>query len=113
MKLLKRGTLPIEYVGVPLPEIKVSWRQSKQGKRQSKAERDLSLNLIEQPLQQNGCLICMVEAAEGSWKRLGPLWVTFHKMGLSRRALGQKRFMIVMYNGRKTASDRIVMQHFW
>ncbi len=31
-KLLKRGTLPLEYVGIPLPDIKVSWRQSKQGK---------------------------------------------------------------------------------
>jgi hypothetical protein len=29
--LLKEGKLSTEYVGVPLPEIKVSWRQSKQG----------------------------------------------------------------------------------
>ncbi len=54
-KLIKRGTLPLEYVGVPLPNIKVSWRQSKQGKGRSKAECDLSLNLLRQPYQQNGC----------------------------------------------------------
>jgi hypothetical protein len=72
-KLLKRGSLPCEYVGVPLPNIKVSWRQSKQGKGRSKAEHDLSLNLLRQPYQQNGCPVCTVEAAESSWKRLGPL----------------------------------------
>jgi hypothetical protein len=31
-KLPKRGTLPLEYVGIPLPDIKVLLRQSKQGK---------------------------------------------------------------------------------
>ncbi len=30
--LLKKGLLLAEYIGVPLPEIKVSWRQNKQGK---------------------------------------------------------------------------------
>ncbi len=101
----------MEYVDVPLPKIKVSWRQSKQGKGQSKAEQDLSLNLLGQPFQQNGCPVCTVNASEGSWKCLGPLWEAFHKMGLSRWALGWKCLMIVMYNRRETGNDRITMQH--
>ncbi len=30
-KFLKRGTLPVEYVGVPLPKIEVLWRQTNKG----------------------------------------------------------------------------------
>jgi hypothetical protein len=82
--LLKKGLLPVEYVGVPLPEIKVSWRQNKQGKGKNKAEKDLTLNNLS-GFQENGCLVCTVEAGEGSWPRLVPLWEGFHKMGLSRR----------------------------
>ncbi len=100
----------MEYVDVPLPKIKVSWRQSKQGKGRSKAERDSSLNLLGQPVQQNGCLVCTVKASEGSWKHLGPLWEAFHEMGLNRRALGCKCLMIVMYNGREMGNNRITMQ---
>jgi hypothetical protein len=112
-KLLKRGTLPLEYVGIPLPNIKVLWRQSKQGKGRSKAERDLSLNLLGQPYQQNGCLVCTVKVAKSSWKCLGLLWEAFHRMDLSRRALGWKCLMIVMHNGRETGSNRITMQQLW
>ncbi len=100
----------MEYVGILLPKIEVLWRQSKQGKGRSKVERVLSLNLLGQPFQQNRCPVCTVKAAEGSWKHLGPLWEAFHKMGLSRRALGQKCLMIVIYNRRETGSDRITMQ---
>ncbi len=108
--LLKRMTLPLEYHGVPLPEIKVTWRQSKQGKGRSKAERDLSLNLLGQPFQLNGCPVCTIKVAEGSWKCHGPLWEVFHKMGLSKHALGWKFLMVVIYNGKETGSDRITMQ---
>jgi hypothetical protein len=107
--LLKEGKLSTEYVGVPLPEIKVSWRQSKQGKGRTKEERALSLNLLGTTYQQNGCPVCTVEVAEGSWKRLGPLWEIFHT-GLSRRALGRKCLMVVMYNGKETNNDRVTMQ---
>jgi hypothetical protein len=65
-KLLERGTLMMEYVDVPLPKNKVSWRQSKQGTGRSKVEQDLSLNLLGQPFQQNGCPVCTVKATEGS-----------------------------------------------
>ncbi len=109
-KFLKRGTLPLEYASVPFPKIKVSWRQSKHGKGRSKAERDLSLNLLGKPYQQNGWPVCTVEMSESSWKCLGPLWKAFHRMGLSQRTLGWKCLMIVMYNGRETGSDRITMQ---
>jgi hypothetical protein len=37
--LLKKGKLPTEFVGVPLPEISVSWRQNKQGKGRIKQRR--------------------------------------------------------------------------
>ena len=100
----------MEYAGVPFPVISVSWRQSKQGKGRSKAERDLSLNNLGQPFQENGCPVCTIEAAEGSWKRLGPLWEAFHKTGLSRRTLGRSCQMVVMFNGRPTDSDRVTMQ---
>ncbi len=110
--LLKRGTLLSEYHSVPLPEIKVTWRQSKQGKGQSKAEIDLLLNLLGQPFQQNGCPVCTIEVAEGSWKHLGPLWEAFHKMGLSWHALGRKCLMVVMYNRKETGSNHIMMQRF-
>jgi hypothetical protein len=83
--LSKKGLLPTEYIGVPLPEIKVSWRQNKKGKRKNKVEKDLTLNKLA-AFQENGCLVCTVEAWEGSWPRLGPLWEAFHKMGQSRRA---------------------------
>ena len=54
--------------------------------------------------------MCTVEVAKGSWKRLGPLWEAFHKMGLCRRALGRSCLMIMMFNGRPTDSDWITMQ---
>jgi hypothetical protein len=98
---------------VPLPKISVAWRQSKQGKGKSKVEQDLSLNLLGQPFQENGCLVCTVEAAKGLWKHLGPPWEAFHKMGLRRRALGRSCLMIVMFNGRPTESDWVMMQHLW
>jgi hypothetical protein len=63
---LKKGTLLAEYVGTPLLKLRVSWRQNKQGKGKSKAERDLSLNKLA-AFQENGCLVCTVKAAEGSW----------------------------------------------
>jgi hypothetical protein len=74
--LLKKGVLPTEFIGTPLPEIKVLWRQNKQGKGRTKAEKDLSLNKLVQ-FQENGCLVCTVKATEGSWGRLGPLWNHF------------------------------------
>ncbi len=107
--LLKKGLLPAEYIGVPLSEIKVSWRQNKQGKGKKKAEKDLTLNNLS-AFQENGCLVCTVEAREGSWPRLGPLWEGFHRMGLSHHALGRSCLMVVMYNGRATDSDRVTMQ---
>ena len=86
--LLREGKLSTEFVGVPLPEIKVSWHQSKQGKGRTKEERALSLNLLGMTYQQNGCPVCTVEVAEGSWKHHGPQWEIFHTR-LSRRALGR------------------------
>ncbi len=110
MGFLKKGTLPAEYVGTPLPKLRVSWRQNKQGKRKSKAERDLSLNKLA-TFWENGCLICTFEAAEGSWPQLGPLWEAFHKTGLSWRALGWSCLMVVTYNGKATESNQVTMQH--
>ncbi len=81
--LLKKGLLPMEYIGVPLPNINLLWRQNKQGKGKNKAKKNLSLNKLA-AFQDNGCLVCAVEALEGSWPRLGPLWEAFHKMGLNR-----------------------------
>jgi hypothetical protein len=107
--LLNKGLLLAEYVGVPLPEIKVSWRQNKRGKGKNKAEKDLTLNNLS-AFQENGCLVCTVEAGEGSWPCLGPLWEGFHKMGLSHRVLGRSCLMVVMYNGRAMDSDRVTMQ---
>jgi hypothetical protein len=107
--LLKKGVLSTESIGTCLPVIKVVWRQNKQGKGKNKAEKDLSLNNLVQ-YQENGCLVCTVEAAEGSWGRLGPLWESFHRTGMSRRALGRSTLMAVMFNGRSTDSNRITMQ---
>jgi hypothetical protein len=87
-RFLKKGILPEKYVGIPLPKISVLWRQSKQGKGKSKAEQDLSINLLSQPFQENGCLVCTIEAAEGSWKHLGPLWEAFHKWDCAGVHLG-------------------------
>jgi hypothetical protein len=87
----------------------VAWRQNKQGKGKTKAEKDLSLNNLVQ-FQENGCRVCTVEATEGTWGRLGPLWESFHRTGMSRRALGRSTLMVVMFNGRPTDSDRITMQ---
>ena len=67
-KLTRKGGNPSKYAGLPLPEISVSWHQSRQGKGCSTVEHDLSLNLLGQPFQENGCLVCTVEAAEGLWK---------------------------------------------
>jgi hypothetical protein len=76
----------------------------------SKAERDLSLNFLVQPFQENGCLVCTVEATEGSWMHLGPLGEAFNKMGLCQQALRHSCLMIVMFNGRATDSDWVTMQ---
>jgi hypothetical protein len=106
---LKKGTLPAEYVGTPLPKLRVSWRQNKQGKGKSKAERDLSLNKLA-TFWENGCLVCTVKATEGSWPQLGPLYKVFHRTGLSRQALGRSCLMVVMYNGKATESNWVAMQ---
>ena len=45
-ELLKKGHLPTEYIGAPLPKIKVLWRQNKQGKGKNKADKDLTLNKL-------------------------------------------------------------------
>ena len=81
----------------------MSWRQNKQGKGKgkSKVKQELSLNLLGQPFQENSCLVCTVEAAEGSWK----LWEAFHKLGLRQRTLRQTCLMVVMFNGRPTESE--------
>ncbi len=71
----------MEYVGTPLPKLRVSCRQNKQGKGKSKAERDLSLNKLA-AFRENSCLVCTAKAAEGSWPQLGPLWEAFHRTGL-------------------------------
>jgi hypothetical protein len=106
---LNKGTLPAEYVGTPLPKLRVSWRQNKQGKGKSKAARDLSLNKLA-AFRENGCLVCMVEAAEGSWPQLGYLREAFHRMGLSWRALGRSCLMVVMYNGKAIKSNWVTMR---
>ena len=64
-RLLKEGRLPLEYVGVPLLEIRIGWRQNKQGKGKTKAERELSLNNMV-AFKDNGWKVCTVKAAEGS-----------------------------------------------
>jgi hypothetical protein len=94
-----KGRLTSEYLGFPLPEIRVAWQQNKQGKGKNKAEKDLLLNKLS-AFQENGCLVCTMEAAEGSWPRLGPLWEEFHKSGLRRRrTLCPSCLLVVMYNG--------------
>jgi hypothetical protein len=44
--LLKKGHLPTEYIGVSLPEIKVLWRQNKQGKGKTRPRRTLPLTSL-------------------------------------------------------------------
>jgi hypothetical protein len=109
-RVLKKGHLPMECIGVPLPNINVLWRQNKQGKCKNKAKKDLSLHKLA-AFQENGCLVCTVEASEGSRPRLGLLWEAFHKMGLSRQALGWSRLMAVLYTGPATDSNSVTMQH--
>ncbi len=99
----------MRFIDTPLPEIKVLWRQNKQGMGKTKTEKDLSLNKLVQ-FQENGCLVCMVKAAESSWRHLSPLWESFHRTGMGRRALGRSTLMVVMFNGRPTDSDCITMQ---
>jgi hypothetical protein len=55
-------------------------------------------------------MVCTMEAWEGSWLQLGPLWEVFHKTGLSQWALGWSCLMVVMYNGHATDSNRVTMQ---
>ncbi len=92
-----------------LPEIKISWRQNKQGKGKSKAEKDLSLNNLV-GFQQNGCMVCMVEAAKKDWKRLLIMWEKFNKMGLCCRIHGQNSLMVVNFNGQPMDSNHVTMQ---
>jgi hypothetical protein len=58
-------------------------------------------------------MVCTVEAEEGSWGRLGPLWQRLHKTGLVRRVLGRRVLMVVMFNGRVTDGDRVTLQRLW
>jgi hypothetical protein len=107
--LLNKGTLPTEYVGKPLPRIKLAWQQSKQGKGRNKAEKKLSLNDLV-GFQQNGCLVCTVESAKSNWKRLAIPWEKFNKIGLCRRSLGRKPLMVIDYGDRPTDRDRVTLQ---
>ncbi len=101
--------LTSEYLGFLLPEIRVAWQQNKQGKGENKAENNLSLNKLS-AFQENGCLVCTMEAAEGSWLRLRPLWEEFHKLGLCRRTLGHSCLVVIMCNSQAIDSDCITMQ---
>ena len=111
--LLKKGVLPSEFVGEPLPEIRVAWRQTKQGKGRNKAERSMSLNNLP-GYCQNGCLACSVEASE----RAGNIYLycgstsTRRKTGLCHWALGRRRLMVVNYSGCPTDTDRSILQCF-
>jgi len=107
--LIRKGALPSTLSIEPLPQIAVSWRQNKQGRGRSQAEQRLCLNNLE-AFQRNGCMVCTVEAEEGTWGRLGPLWQRLHKTGIVRRALGRRVLMVVMYNGRVTDGDRCTLQ---
>jgi hypothetical protein len=86
------------------------WRQNEQGKAKNKAKKDPAFNMLAAAFQENGCLVCTVEAWEGSWPRLGPLWEAFHKMGLSWLVLGWSCLMVVVYNGEAANSDSVNMQ---
>jgi hypothetical protein len=111
-ELIRKGALPSTLSTEPLPQIAVSWRQNKQGRGRSQAEQALCPNNLE-AFQQNGCMVCTVEAEEGSWGRLGPLWQRLHKMGLVRRVLGQRVLMVIMFNGRVTDGDCVTLQWLW
>jgi hypothetical protein len=55
-------------------------------------------------------MVSTVEAEEGSWGRLGPLWQQLHKTGLVRRDLGRRVLMVLMFNGRVTDGDHATLQ---
>jgi hypothetical protein len=110
--LIRKGALPSTLSMEPLPQIAVLWRQNKQGRERSQAEQVLCLNNVE-AFQQIGCMVCTVEAEEGSWGRLGPLWQRLHKTGLVRRVLGWRVLMIIMFNGRVTDGDCVTLQRLW
>ena len=103
--LIRKGALPSTLSTKPLPQIAVSWRQNKQGRGRSQAEQKLCMDNLE-AFQQNSCMFCTVEAEEGTWGQLGPLWQRLHKTGMVRRALGRRVLMVVMFNGRVTDGDR-------
>jgi hypothetical protein len=107
--LIGKGLLLSTLSTEPLPQIAVSWCQNKQGRGRSQAEVALCLNNLEE-FQKNGCMGCTVEAEEGSWGRLGPLWQQLYKTGLVRRVLGWKVLMVVMFEGKTTDGDRVTLQ---
>jgi hypothetical protein len=60
--LIKKGTISSKLIGIPLPEIRILWRQNKQ---KSKAEKDLfsrmdvwSARLRQLNRTGNACLYC-------------------------------------------------------
>jgi hypothetical protein len=79
--LIRKGLLPSTLSAEPLPQIAVLWCQNKQGRGRSQAKVALCLNNLK-AFQQNGCMVCTVEAEEGSWGRLSPLWQQLYKAGL-------------------------------
>jgi hypothetical protein len=110
--LIRKGALPSTLSTEPLPQIAVSWHQNKQGRGRSQAEQVLCVNNLE-AFQRNRCMMCTVEAKEGSWGRLGPLWQRLHKTGLVRRVLGWRVLMVVMFNGSVTDGDCVTLQRLW
>ncbi len=102
--LIRKGKPSYDFIGVPLPVIIVSWQQNKQGRGRNRAEQGLSMNNLE-AFQNNGCQVCTVEAKEGLWARLGPLWQQYHKTGMCRHSLGQQVMMVVMFGGKPTESN--------
>jgi hypothetical protein len=110
--LIRKGALPSTLSTEPLPQITMSWRQNKQGRGRSQAEQVMCLNDLE-AFQRNRCMVCTVEADEGSWERLGPLWQRLHKTGLVRRVLGWRVLMVIMFNGRVTDGDCVTLQTFY
>ncbi len=69
--LIRKGLLLSTLSAELLAQIAVSWHQNKQGRGRSQAKVALCLNNLK-AFQKNGCMVCTVEAEDGSWGRLGP-----------------------------------------
>ena len=110
-KLCLKGRQNLSYLDLPLPKMKVVWRDAKKMKGGSELAKKYSLNKLAE-FRENGCKILTVEASPLDFGRMGPVWSYFYESGWCRRVLGLKSKVLLIPTGQVDPGQITTMQRY-